>query len=303
MSRNASSTPRPAELRPPVIKVTRYDEVSSWMITVFAGLLALCGVVMLIWITNQAPPSPEPVPVELLELPGGIEDGSPDETLRVDSPEPERADASEAETPSEMNEVESTLEAAVELSNASAQQIQQQFDVGVQSTGKPGSARGTGRAGLGHGPGVSGFPREQRWFVQFGGKSSVEEYGKQLDFFHVELGSLLPDGRLAYASKLSAPQPSVRYVQTGKDEKRLYMTWQGGERRKADVELFQKAGITIPPESPVFHFYPPELENKLAVLERDYRGKPAKDIRRTYFQVEPGAGAYVLRVTRQLFQK
>ncbi|MFO0919216.1 MAG: hypothetical protein U0872_13000 [Planctomycetaceae bacterium] len=187
--------------------------------------------------------------------------------------------------------------------DTAAQQVQQQFEVGVQSTGKPGSARGTGRAGLGHGPGVSGFPREQRWFVQFGGKSSVEEYAKQLDFFRIELGSLLPDGRLAYLTKMSSAQPSVRYVQTGKDEKRLYMSWQGGERRTADVELFQKAGIKIPPESPVFHFYPPELENKLAVLEHDYRGRPAKDIRRTYFEVVPGGGGYALRVTRQLFQK
>lgn len=293
----------PEDRPPPVIRVTRYDQVSSWMITIFVGLLALCLIVLMVWVSNFQPKAPEPVPVELLELPGGVEDGSPDETLRVDSPEPERADASEAEAVSEQTEVEAVLEAALENSDAAAQQVQQQFDVGVQSTGKPGSAKGTGRRGLGHGPGVGGFPREQRWFVRFSDRASVEEYAKQLDFFKIELGSLLPDGRLAYMSGMSLPTPNVRYVQTGANEKRLYMTWQGGERRGADTELFKKANITIQPETPVFHFYPPDLENRLALLEKEYRNKPVQQIRRTYFSVDPSGNGYALRVTRQLYNQ
>lgn len=299
------TTPPPSstEYRPaPVIRVTQYDQVSSWMMTMFAGLLCLCLVVVMIWISNQVPKAPEPVPVELLELPGGVEDGSPDETLRVDSPEPERADASEAETVSEQSEVEATLETAVELSDAAAQQVQQQFDVGVQSTGKPGSAKGTGKRALGMGPGTAGFPREQRWFVRFGDRSSVEEYAKQLEFFHIELGTMLSDGRLAYLTKLNTPMPQIRYVQTGANEKRLYMTWQGGERRGADAEIFKKAGITAEPDTPIFHFYPPELENRLAVLEKEYQNKTPKQIRRTYFSVESEGSGYRLRVTRQLMQ-
>lgn len=268
----------------------------------FAGMLALCLVVVMVWVSNQLPAPPEPVPVELLELPGGVEDGSPDETLRVDSPDPERADASEAEMLAEVSEVEQTLETAVELSDEAAQQVQQQFDVGVQSTGTPGSAKGTGRRALGMGPGIAGYPREQRWFVRFGDRSSVAEYAKQLDFFRIELGALLPDGRLAYLSQMNSPKPQVRYVQTGDKEKRLYMTWMGGERRGADEQIFQKAGITVDAETPIFHFYPPDLEQKLALLEREYRNKSAKEIRRTYFTVEPAGGGYQLRVTRQLLQ-
>jgi hypothetical protein len=273
------------------------------MITIFAGLLALCLIVLMVWISNQLPTPPEPVPVELLELPGGVEDGSPDETLRVDSPEPERADASEADAPSEQTEVEAVLEAALENSDAAAQQVQQQFDVGVQSTGKPGSASGTGKRALGLGPGVGGYPREQRWYVRFGDRASVEEYAKQLDFFKIELGALLPDGRLAYMSRMSTPAPQIRYVQTGANEKRLYMTWQGGERRGADVELFKKATITIQPETPVFHFYPPDLESRLALLEKEYRNKPVQQIRRTYFAVDTEGQGYKLRVTRQLYNQ
>lgn len=269
------------------------------MITIFAGLLVICLLVVMIWISNRIPKAPEPVPVELLEIPGGVADGSPDETLRVDSPDPESPDASEAEQ-ADQTEVESALEAAVELSDSAAQQVQQQFDVSIQNSGKPGSAKGTGRAALGFGPGTGGLPREQRWFVRFGNKSVVEEYANQLDYLKIELGSLLPDGRLVYVSQLSSPSPKVRYVQTGSKEKRLYMTWQGGERRSADVELFKKAGIEIRADYPVFHFYPPELEARLAQLERDFLKKPVQSIRRTYFAVEREGNGYSLRVTRQL---
>lgn len=285
-----------------MIRVTPYDQVSSWMLTLFAGMIALCLVVMMVWISNQVPKAPEPVAVELLEIPGGVEDGSPDETLKVESPEPERADASDAETPAEITEVEQALETAVELSDAAAQQVQQQFDVGVQSSGKPGSAKGTGKRALGFGPGVSGFPREQRWFVRFGGRASVDEYANQLEFFHIELGALLADGRLAYATKLNTPVPAVRYVQSGANEKRLYMTWQGGERRGSDMELFQRAKVPVTDDTPIFHFYPPDLENKLAVMEKEYRNKAPKEIRRTYFSVEGESGGYRLKVTRQLMR-
>lgn len=301
MSRTSSPPPSSSDFRAaPVIRVTQYDQVLSGMMTIFAGLISLCLVVMMIWISNQAPKTPEPVAVELLELPGGVPDGSPDETLRVDSPEPERADASMAESVSEQTEIEATMEAVQEMSDVAAQQVQQQFDVGVQSTGKPGSAKGTGKKPLGFGPGTGGLPREQRWFVRFGDRSSVEEYAKQLEFFRIELGALLPDGRLAYLTKLTAPNPQVRYVQTGANEKRLYMTWQGGERRSSDVEIFQKAGINIVAETPVFHFYPPDLESRLALLEKEYGKKPVAKIRRTYFSVEVDGASYKLRVTRQL---
>ena len=304
MSRLAASPPPSSvEYRPPpVIRVTRYDQVSSGMITVFSGMLALCFIITLIWYSSRVPKPPDPVPVELLELPGGVADGSPDETLRVDSPEPERADASEAEAVSEQTEVEATLEAAVEISDSAAQQVQQQFDVGVQSTGKPGSAKGTGKRALGFGPGTSGFPREQRWFVRFGDKTSVDEYAKQLDFFRIELGALLPDGRLAYVTNMSGGA-AVRYVKTGENEKRLYMTWQGGERRGADTELFKRAKIDVFPETPIFHFYPPDLESRLATLEKEFRNKPIAQIRRTYFSVESEGAGYRLKVTRQLMNQ
>ena len=294
---------KPTRVITPVMRVTLYDSVSSWAISLFVGVLLACLGVVTVWITTRPPKPPDAVPVELVELPGGFEDGSPDETLRVDSPEPEARDAVPADSMSEQTEIAEAIEAVVEMSEAATQQVQQQFDSGIQNAGKVGSAKGTGRRALGMGPGTGGIPREQRWFVKFGERASLEEYAKQLDFFKIELGALLPDGRLAYLSSLTSPIPQVRYVQSGSDEARLYMTWQGGDRRAADAQLFAKANVVVRGDTIIFHFYPKAMENTLAQLELAYRNRSVKQIRRTYFAVEPAGAGYQFSVFRQiLFQ-
>lgn len=284
----------------PVLRDTLYDRVSSWTIALFVGVAGLCLCVVAIWLTNRLPAPPQAVPVELIEAPGGFEDGSPDETLRVDSPEPEVHDASPAEVQSDTTEIAEALETVVELSESATQQVQQQFDTGIQSTGKTGSAKGTGKKGLGIGPGTGGMPREQRWYVRFGDRAGVDEYAKQLEFFGIELGALLPDGRLVYISKLNQPAPVSRFVATGKNEQRLYMTWQGGDRRSADVELFKRASIDVRGDTAIFHFYPKPTETMLAQLELNYRNRPVAQIRRTYFAVETSGAGYQFSVIRQV---
>jgi len=285
------------------MRVTLYDSVSSWAISLFIGIALTCGTVVAVWLTTRPPKPPAAVPVELIEMPGGFEDGYPDETLRVDSPEPEIRDASPADIASDQVEIAQAIEAVVEMSETATQQVQQQFDTGIENTGKVGSAKGTGRKALGFGNGTGGFPREQRWFVKFGERASTEEYAKQLEFFGIELGALLPDGRLAYLSNLTAAIPTVRYTRTGKSEGRLYMTWQGGERRAADVQLFAKANVDIRPDVALFHFYPKITEDKLAQLELEYRNRSVKQIRRTYYAVEPEAGGYRFSVFRQILHQ
>lgn len=285
----------------PVLHDTLYDRVSSWTIALFIGVAGLCVCVVAVWITNRLPSPPKTVPVELVEAPGGFEDGSPDETLRVDSPEPEVHDASPAEMPSDKTEIAESLETVVEVSDSATQQVQQQFDTGVQNTGKTGSAKGTGKKGLGVGPGTGGMPREQRWFVRFGERAGVDEYAKQLQFFGIEIGALLPDGRLAYLSDLTQPAPTVKYVASGAGEKRLFMTWQGGDRRSADVDLFKRANVAVFADTPIFHFYPPATESQLVRLELDYRNRKLSQIRRTYFAVETAGNGYQFSVIRQVY--
>ncbi len=61
---------------------------------------------------------------------------------------------------------------------------------------------GDGR-GLGHGPGKPGLPRH--WEVMFS-KEHPGPYARQLDFFDIELGVLMPDNKIIYAFNLAKAQ-------------------------------------------------------------------------------------------------
>ena len=282
----------------PVLRVTRYDRVSALMIAAVIALIGAVTWLAVVWAANRVPTVTDVVPLELIEIPGGAEDGAIDETLNVESPEEETQDPSVAETDAEETEVQEMLDSVVELSDRAANQAQQQFALQAQNTGTPGSKKGTGRRALGMGPGESGLPREQRWFVRFGDRVSLEEYAKQLDFFGIELGALFRDGRLVIVSPLSASKPKTRTLKSGKGEQRLYMTWRGGSRRDADLKIIQKAGINAS-AALVMQFYPAKTEALLANLEKRYKNRSPNQIRRTYFSVQGDRSGYKFVVTRQ----
>lgn len=307
----SSSAPAPPRLprnAGPVLRVTAYDRVSSLLMAMIAAVTLAAVMAIGWWLTTRPPPPPEQlVPLEIVDVDGGYEDGSPDETLRVESPEPERSNASlvEAATADDTPAVASTIANVMTASGRASQMGMAVSDEPVEtndieSTGVPGSARGTGGRPLGLGGGTTGgVPRELRWFVKFSDGVSVEEYARQLDFFEIELGVLSADGTLTYVSKLSSPRPATRKVQSGKDEKRLYFRWQGGERKGADETLLKKAGITD--RGTIFHFYSPKTENLLATLEARFTSRKLREVRRTYFNVIRTAKDYTFVVARQTY--
>lgn len=298
----SASQSGPAPL--PVLHVTPFERVSSGLIAAIAALVAVTSLLAFAWYASRTPPEPPAIPVELVEYPGGVEDGSLDETLRVDSPLPEIPDASPGEVVADESEVAQSLENVVELAADAAAnqevalvQTDRTFGLGTRNAGKPGSASGTGRRALGSGPGIRGFPREQRWFVRFSDQQDLDEYARQLDFFGIELGAIV-NNRLVYLSKLSSGRPQVRTVDSGGDEKRLYMTWQGGGRKQADLQLFRKAAIEVG-SGAIFHFYPKPTEDQFARLELEFKQRKASDIRRTYFAVNSAGKGYEFAVVRQ----
>ena len=293
----------------PFLKFSSYDKVSSLLMAL--GVAIVAGVVWafsLFW-TTIPPKPPVFVPMEIVRITGGgAEDGDPNETLNIESPEetsdevkqqdeiPEVVTISDfADTAAEQMESFSGDLASPDAVQSEAQQAQ--FGTGERN----GNSKGTGnRRPLGFGPGNGGgVAAELRWFIRFADGSSLTEYAKQLDFFNIELGSVLPDGRIAYITGL-AGTPKVRYGTSGKDEKRLYMKWEGGERRKADEKLFLKAGITVGRQV-IFHFYPQQTEQMLVQLEMAFAKRNLREVRRTYFVVNTQGAGYEFQVTRQMY--
>lgn len=285
------------EIYAPEMRVTRFDQVSSGMLALVAGLIIAVFVLISAWMMNRTEEVDSLVPVELIEFPGGAEDGAIDETLLVESPEDPVPDAAPEETDEEM-EVEEVFESVTELADVSAEQILRQYETDAVSSGTTGSREGTGRRALGADGSGAGLPAEQRWFIQFADQSDIEQYASQLDYFGIELGTILPTGKLIYLSGLSQPAPKVRETTSGRNEKRLYMTWQGGKLKAADRKLFKKANIEVT-SLRVLHFYPAKTEAILARLERDYANRKVSEIRRTYFVVQKKRNDYEFKVTRQ----
>jgi len=283
----------------PEMRVTPYDRVSAFMLAAaLASIIAVIAIASGLSVSRPQPPGRD-TGVEY--FPGGFEDGSPDETLNVESPEKENPNASPAETESEEQSTEEILDAVVELSDQAAEQVQQILGRDTVTGGTPGSQQGTGRPlGEDRGPG-SGEPRESRWFVKFADQESLEEYARQLDYFGIELGVVhAKRSELVYVSNLSRATPTKRVVQSGRDEERLYMTWQGGRRQAADTKLLQKAGVD-PAGGFIVHFYPAQTEQLLAQAERKYANRPESEIRRTYFVIVPSRNGYSFAVTMQTY--
>ncbi len=297
MAKSASKNQH--EIYAPEMRVTPYDRASSGMVAIVVGLMVAVFALVSAWMMNRSSDVESLVPVEMIEFPGGVEDGAVDETLLVESPEDPVPDAAPEETDEEM-EVEEVFDSVTELADVSAEQMLKQFESDAVSSGTTGSREGTGRRALGIDGGQGGLPAEQRWFIQFADQSDIQEYASQLDYFGIELGTILPSGKLVYLSGLSQPKPKIRETTSGKNEKRMYMTWQGGKLKLADRTLFKKANIDVS-TSRVLHFYPRKTETLLATIERDYANRKISDIRRTFFVVEKNRNEYNFRVTRQSY--
>ena len=284
----------------PVLRVTLYDLVSSWLIVLVGALIAAVFLLTVAWFATSPQRPKGPVKVEMVEVPGGVEDGSPDETLKLDGEGPESELAAPADEISDQPEVEETLDTVMDLAAEATNQSEKQFEFQTRNAGPGGSAKGTSNRASGMGPGKGGMPREQRWFISYNERETIEEYARQLDYWGIELGLLTADGNLIYLSRLSQPQPVSRRVTSGKDEQRLFMTWQGGARRRADILLYQKAGIDVG-NGTLMQFFSPKLEEKLLELELAYRKRKLNEIRRTYFTTQRNDEGYDIIVTRQVY--
>ncbi|REJ93044.1 MAG: hypothetical protein DWQ34_10965 [Planctomycetota bacterium] len=283
------------------MRVTRYDKVSSGMMAVVIALILVVLGIVAWWYATRPAPEPVLVPLVSIDDPGGFEDGAIDETLNVESPEEEIPNASPVDEAIDDQQIEEALDSVVELSDRATQQVQQVLSTDPQTGGTPGSHEGTGSRPLGSGDGTGGLPREQRWFISFSESGSIDVYARQLDYFGIELGAVFPAKQeLVYLSNLTRNPPSKRVVTSTDAEARLYMSWQGGQRKAADAKLFERAGVDTQGGF-ILHFYPQKTEQQLARLERSYANRSVKEIRRTYFTVVPQGNGYSFAVTRQLY--
>ena len=287
------------------LRVSGYERASSMLLALLISLGLAVLVLALIVLSSRVFVPQKAVRVEMAEISNGEGDGGgdgrPTGGTQLENPN-EEAVAGVTEVP---NDVQENLTAVTEVVVENAAQLDAQLDdpavVPRKRKGDFGTGGGTGGGdgdgrGLGHGPGKGGIPR--LWELQYVKGNTLEVYARQLDFFGIELGVLLPDNKVVYAFNLAKPMPETRTGAADK-ERRYYLTWRGsGDLQKADRELLARAGIEVA-DRVILKFLPAAVEAQLAALEKAYAGKEAKDIRKTRFGVKPAGDGYAFYVLEQ----
>lgn len=209
--------------------------------------------------------------------------GSADSTPRLDVGEAE-------EQPLELTKAAEQLQAVSAMVNTNLALLE----------GDGGPARGKsgmfgddddGRKKGPHGPDGQVIPASQRWQIHYSA-ADIQEYAAILDAFRVELG-VMGGGKptISYARNLAQGSPQTR-LGNGKDERRLYFVFAGGELREADRMLALQAGLAVDGRV-VGQFFPDDIKQKLEMLEKGAIGeRPLASVRRTVFGIRKAMGGW-----------
>ncbi len=281
---------------------SRYERFAGWLITLLITVGAGVFCMVAVWLSTRITTTQVAVPVIMDDFTGG---GRPDgilgESLKVDAPEYNDV-MTESNVEVEQAQVQDAAALVVDAIAINQADLQDPtIPDELEGGAKIGRQDGTGNAwALGEGPGQGGgVARGLRWKIRFD-QTSQSMYARQLDFFKIELAAI-KSGRVNYASGFTQASPARRSALAGDQEKRLFFTWEGGTMKKYDTALLQKAGVNTAGADVVVQFFPPDVENQLALLEKQRLGtRDARTVRRTVFGIRPAGNGfqfYVIEMT------
>jgi hypothetical protein len=176
---------------------------------------------------------------------------------------------------------------------------------GRQGEGNQGGKGSDGSAGTGPGGTGSDSTRARglRWVLRFSVRGG-SDYIAQLRSMGAEI--LIPvtsDRDCIIIPNLDDPK-SARTA-TDADFKRLAGKIQFSDNRRPMVaEIIDSLGVRVPGQPKAFWaFFPKEVEEKLAYLEKGYRGRLPENIEETVYRVTIRGGSYEVVVDEQIAKK
>ncbi len=168
---------------------------------------------------------------------------------------------------------------------------------------KTGTGNGTsgGDPTGGMGPGGFGasstYARALRWILRFDTSSGDDYVAQMSGIGGVVMVAVPPDNKNTLIFK--NPRNAQSAPATDEDIQKYTKMIQFAEVRKEAVEMVAKAlKLTFTPRS-FFAYFPRELEEKLAALEKNYQNKNPEQIRSTAFKVIVRGGNYDFIVVEQ----
>jgi hypothetical protein len=279
------------------IRVSRYDQVASTLVTSLIVFGCVTLLMFLMWLSTRDFGTRVSPPVTMLEDVGG---GGSGQVLGTEQQfeEPSPQEAPQTAATSSAISLEQRLNSVASVVASNVQELEAVY--GSPSVGT-GEGTGTG-SGKGKGPGgpgtADGIPAYERWEIRMSA-ANIDEYAKQLDFFKVELGVAGGGSpNVDYISNLSSPRPTVRTADP-KEEHRLRFLHRSGELRAGDRQLAERAGVKTEGRI-VFQFYDQATYQMLLRLEAEAKGsRRIKDVRKTVFGVKSVAARYEFYVVEQ----
>jgi hypothetical protein len=292
----------PANLQSQRLRVSVYDRAWCWLLSLLLLFGTAVFLLFMVWLSNHMHVVDIAREVDLTEVGDGEGggDGRPSGGTQLESPDnsteqielndntPDVADTLTAVS-------ETVVETVTQLDDPSLQPPKAKGDYGTG--GGSGGGSGPGR-GMGHGKGRPGRP--QRWEMKFDKGNTLETYGRQLDFFKIELGVITEGDKVIYLSGFSSGIPQKREGPRAA-EKRYFFVWQGGDLKQADLEFFRRARVTTE-SGRIFMFISRDLELKLIEIEKAFQNKTIADIKKTRFGIFNEGGGYAFKVVSQMLK-
>ncbi len=277
----AKKTPEGQAAQSERLKTTAYDRLASWILTFLVVVGLAVGLLWLAWWTTRRSVPQTAVPIIQEQI--NTEEDFSIPTALAGPPTPAEL---QKEIPWPHQEIGPSLALL-------SQVIRHQADRWDDPTlTQPGGQGGTGPTRTG---------RPLGWEIRFDPGNTLETYAKQLDFFGIELGVLLPDNQILYVAELSKAQPTVRQGPADQ-ETRYYFTWRQGELLAADRQLLAKAGVD-PKDRLILKFLPDKWAAHLAELEKQYAADKKQKVRKTRFGVRSaGEEGYEFYVIDQFYR-
>jgi hypothetical protein len=290
------------------LRLSAYDRVSSWLISLLAVVGITVGSLILIFFTRKFVITDFSAPVTPVQTGGGGTGGTSETGVGNDL-EPPGIEAAPLMEEAPLEETLSAITSAVATKTALI--ADDSIDVGLEpaegtslgDSRRPGSGGGSGGGhgggiGSGFGPGRGG--REPQREIRFE-PADLQEYAQWLDYFKIQLGVLGQDNKVYYAYNLSRDRPGVRSGDPSQ-ETRLYMNPAGSMFAALDRQLAEKAGIADKGQI-ILQFFPPDAQAIITGLEQKKAdGRPPEQIRRTVFRVTRTGNAFEFSVEEQSYK-
>jgi hypothetical protein len=312
-----------APSRPDVsLRVSAYDRVSSWLVSLLVMASVVVGSLLLIYFARKLATIQVAIPVKPVTLSPSGGGGGGDSQMGTggDVALPEFSGADEASEAVLQNTLETIASAVVRTqpllfndqiaADVSPTVTQDYIDTRRPGTTGSGGGRGTGfgtGVGSGRGPGTGGGTgggigrREPEREIRFE-PENLFEYAQYLDFFKIELGVLGQDNKIYYAYNLSQKVPSVREG-TPAEEQRLYMNSARGRFAALDRRLAQRAKI-VDRGRIILQFYPDATSAILYQLERERAqaaNRQPEEILRTLYRVTHTGNDFQIAIEEQSY--